>query len=229
MTEEQIIRVHCQLCDWTGVLTEMLCAPNPFDSSAIINGCPVCRCAETYARLCDEPGCRRGVEAGTPSVGGARGYAAIGLHFPKTPANVGSVLRAAGIYGAAMVATSGHRYSRAPTDTMKHYRHLPLIQCDDLRSVIPFDCVPVAVDLVDTARSLIGYTHPERAFYVFGPEDGTLGKPTLEWCRDVIYVPTNGCMNLAACVNVVLYDRMAKRLNDPLHQDRGITVCRPQR
>lgn len=29
--------------------------------------------------------------------------------------------------------------------------------------------------------------------------------------RDVVYVPTNGCMNLAATVNVVLYDRAAKQ------------------
>ena len=28
----------------------------------------------------------------------------------------------------------------------------------------------------------------------------------------VVYVPTHGCMNLAATVNVVLYDRMAKTL-----------------
>ena len=32
----------------------------------------------------------------------------------------------------------------------------------------------------------------------------------LSWCRDVVYIPTNGCMNLAACVNVVLYDRLSK-------------------
>lgn len=141
----------------------------------------------------------------------SRGYAAVGLHQPKTPVNVGAALRAAGCYGAAMVATSGRRYSRAPTDTMKVYRHLPLIQCDDLRSVLPFDCVPVAVDLISGAVSLRDYTHPERAFYVFGPEDGTLGREILSWCRDVVYVPTNGCMNLAATVNVVLYDRAAKQ------------------
>jgi tRNA(Leu) C34 or U34 (ribose-2'-O)-methylase TrmL len=28
----------------------------------------------------------------------------------------------------------------------------------------------------------------------------------------VVYVPTIGCMNLAATVNVVLYDRLAKEL-----------------
>jgi tRNA(Leu) C34 or U34 (ribose-2'-O)-methylase TrmL len=29
----------------------------------------------------------------------------------------------------------------------------------------------------------------------------------------VVYIPTTGCMNLAATVNVVLYDRMAKGNN----------------
>jgi len=141
----------------------------------------------------------------------ARGYAAIGLHHPKTPANVGSVLRAAGCYGAAMVAHTGNRYQKAPTDTQATYRHIPLIMVDDLFSVIPYDCVPVAVDLLDGARDLTTYTHPERAFYIFGPEDGTLGKLITDRCRDKIYVPTRFCMNLAACVNVILYDRMAKQ------------------
>lgn len=140
-----------------------------------------------------------------------RGYAAIGLHMPKTPVNVGSVLRAAHCYGAAMVATSGRRYTKAPTDPQAAYRHIPLVQCDDLHSVVPFDCVPVAVDLIDGAIPLGRYVHPERAFYVFGPEDGTLGKGITEWCRDTIYVPTRYCMNLAATVNVILYDRMNKR------------------
>lgn len=144
-----------------------------------------------------------------------RGYAAIGIVNPKNGLNVGSVLRAAGCYGAAMVAVSGPRpgryLGRLPTDTQKAYRHMPLITCDDLHSVIPFDCVPVAVDLIEGAKSLFEYTHPERAFYIFGPEDGTLGKSVTAWCRDVIYVPTNYCMNLAATANVVLYDRACKR------------------
>lgn len=140
-----------------------------------------------------------------------RGYAAIGLHMPKSALNVGSALRAAGCFGAAMVAVSGQRYRRCATDTQAAYRHIPLIQGDKLRSLIPFDCVPVAVDLIEGATPLQQYAHPERAFYVFGPEDGTLGESVTSWCRDVIYIPTRHCMNLAACVNVVLYDRMVKR------------------
>ena len=61
------------------------------------------------------------------------------------------------------------------------------------------------------ATPLPQYKHPDRAFYIFGPEDGTLGQSVTGWCRDIIYVPTIFCMNLAAAVNVVLYDRMAKR------------------
>ena len=144
-----------------------------------------------------------------------RGYAAVGLVAPKTPTNVGSALRAAGVFGAAFVAYTGNRYSRSPTDPQKMYRHLPLIKAgdapSDLRNVIPFDCVPVAVDLIEGAKALPSYVHPERAFYIFGPEDSTLGRQILDWCRDVIVIPSSGCLNLAAAVNVVLYDRAAKR------------------
>jgi tRNA(Leu) C34 or U34 (ribose-2'-O)-methylase TrmL len=140
-----------------------------------------------------------------------RGYAAIGLHNPKSPANVGGAMRAAGCYGAAMVALRGPRFRRWPTDTRKTWRHMPLIETDDLRACIPYDCVPVAIEIIDGARLLTSYTHPIRAFYVFGPEDSSLGGETLAWCRDVIQIPTNGCMNLAATVNVVLYDRLAKQ------------------
>lgn len=145
-----------------------------------------------------------------------RGFAVIGLVNPKTPANVGSVMRACGVYGADACFFTGRRYAKAAqfvTDPQKHYRHLPLTNVDDLRAVVPYDCVPVAVDLIEGATPLTGYKHPERAFYIFGPEDGTLGRAVTGWCRDVIYVPTNGCMNLAATVNVVLYDRLAKSSN----------------
>ena len=144
-----------------------------------------------------------------------RGYAVIGCDNPKNPHNMGSVLRAAGCYGASMVVFGGQRpaklrLSRAYTDTQKAYRHIPTLWADDLHSTIPFDCVPVAVDLIDGAISLVDYVHPERAFYIFGAEDATLGNRVLSWCRDKIYIPTSHCMNLAATVNVVLYDRLTK-------------------
>lgn len=141
-----------------------------------------------------------------------RGYAAIGLIQPKTPENVGSALRACDCYGAAMMVVEGKRFKRSSTDTYKTWRHKPLLEVEDLKLVVPYDCVPIAVDLIHGAQELTDYKHPERAFYIFGPEDGTLGEKTLSWCRDVVYIPTKGCMNLAATVNVILYDRLAKQL-----------------
>ena len=143
-----------------------------------------------------------------------RGYAAIALDHPKNNINVGSVLRAADTYGASLVITSGNRYKKVPTDTMKAFKRIPLLVANDVMDFIPYDCVPVAVDLIEGAQSLVDYVHPERAFYIFGPEDGTLGKRVTDRCRDIVFVPTNGCMNLAATVNVVLYDRMAKTIKN---------------
>lgn len=156
-----------------------------------------------------------------------RGYACIGLDNPKSSLNVGSVLRAAGCYGSAFVAIGGQRPERymkhaIPTDTQRAYRHMPVMRTEDLRLVMPYDCVPVAVDLIEGAEPLTHYVHPERAFYIFGAEDATLGARITDWCRDVVYVPTAHCMNLAACVNVVLYDRACKQVSKNIANLRSV-------
>lgn len=144
-----------------------------------------------------------------------RGYCCIGLINPKTPDNVGAVMRAAGCYGATSVFYTGTRYDRAKqfvTDTKRVSDHIPLTRVERLEDVVPMGCIPVAVEMVEGAVALPDYRHPRRAFYIFGSEDEPLRKTRdiRAWCRDVIYVPTHGCMNLAASVNVVLYDRLAK-------------------
>ena len=139
-----------------------------------------------------------------------RGYAAVGLYCPTIEANVGGAIRACQIYGAALLALQCHRYKHQVTDTMKGYRHLPVLVTDDILRVIPYACVPVAIEFISDGVPLPHYVHPERAFYIFGPENGSLGMSVLKKCRDIVYIPTSACMNLAATVNVVLYDRLAK-------------------
>lgn len=140
-----------------------------------------------------------------------RGYFGVGLVSPKHSVNVGSAMRAVGCWGASFLAISGNRrYKKSCTDTMKTYRHIPLFQTKDMHGAIPYDCVPVAVE-VDGDICLPNYKHPERAIYIFGPEDGSLGRRVTEYCRDIIKIPA-GCLNLAAAINVVLYDRVAKGL-----------------
>ena len=140
-----------------------------------------------------------------------RGMAAIGLVRPKDTRNVGGVLRAAHAYGAALVAIQGDRTPvTSQLDTSKAYRHMPCLRGDDLMALCPYGAVPVAVDLLPDAIALPAFVHPSAAFYIFGPEDGLLGASVVDRCAYRVAVPTRICMNLAAAVNVVLYDRLAK-------------------
>lgn len=142
-----------------------------------------------------------------------RGYFGIGLVRPKTPENVGGVLRGAFCYGAAFVAIEGARHGavRHGTNTPRTDRHLPVLMPEDVFDVRPFDSEVVVVDLVDGATPLHRFQHPRSALYLFGPEDGTLGRKHIERAQHVVYVPTRGCMNLAATTQVVMYDRCVKR------------------
>lgn len=140
-----------------------------------------------------------------------RGYAAVGLFRPRKDINIGGALRAAFCYDASLLIILGRDNIRESSDTTKTWRHKPVLFTDDFSKVCPYDCVPVAVDLVEGATSLVDYEHPQRALYIFGPECSTLQGPTLEFCRDRVFIPTTACMNLAATVNVVLYDRLAKQ------------------
>lgn len=142
-----------------------------------------------------------------------RGYSVIALKECKTPENIGGALRAASIYGASLMVLAGKRPKKAirhVTNTAKSWRHTPHLLVENVFDGMPFDCVPVAVDKVEGAVPLWDFQHPQRAFYIFGPEDGTLGAEVLKRCKHKVYVPMDACMNLAASVNVVLYDRLAK-------------------
>ena len=145
-----------------------------------------------------------------------RGYGIISLDNPKTPENVGAVLRAAFCYSVAQVNISGSRdicwqkMMKHGSNTPRADRHIPIFRTNSPIDYVPSDCRVVAVDLIDGAKPLPDFSHPERAMYVFGPEDGTLGEDVTEKADHVVYIPTRHCMNLAASVNVLLYDRLAK-------------------
>ncbi|MFY8352444.1 RNA methyltransferase [Pseudoalteromonas sp. SSM20] len=135
---------------------------------------------------------------------------------PKSPTNVGGVMRAAGCYGVDKVYYTGNRYGYAQkfaTDTKQRVEEIPLQAINDISELVKSDTKIIAVELIDGATPLPHFSHPDNAIYVLGPEDGSIRKDVLKYCDDVVYVPTNGCMNLAATVNVVLYDRLAKATN----------------
>ncbi len=158
-------------------------------------------------------------------------HVTIGLTNPKSPTNVGGVMRAAGCYSVDQVVYTGHRYTHAAkfigsknnTDTQKSSEQIPLIAIENFLQLespnmserlekLPESTKLICVDLVEGATPLPHFQHPEQAFYIFGPEDGTIAQEVIDQADDVVYVPTVGCMNLAASVNVLLYDRLAKSL-----------------
>ncbi|TEW55969.1 TrmH family RNA methyltransferase [Psychromonas sp. RZ22] len=142
----------------------------------------------------------------------------IALTNPKSSTNVGGAMRAAGCYDAQKVVYSGERFNRSvrlAADTQKVHEIVPLVHYEDLLSALEPGMKLVCVDLIEGATPLPNFEHPQNAMYLFGPEDNTIKQQVINKADAVVYVPTIGCMNLAASVNVILYDRLAK---SQLHQ-----------
>ena len=156
----------------------------------------------------------------------------LGLVNPKSPDNVGAVLRAAANYGIDNVFYTGDRYPRAierKARTVDMSRKVSMgvkiTQKNCLLDDVPEEMKVVCVEFVLNAIPLPEYEHPENALYIFGPEDGSIDQTIIDKADDIIYVPTIGCMNLSASVIVLLYDRLLKAGN----YNAGNTLIRENR
>ncbi|MFT6052271.1 MAG: tRNA(Leu) C34 or U34 (ribose-2'-O)-methylase TrmL [Halioglobus sp.] len=137
----------------------------------------------------------------------------IGLINPKSPVNVGLIMRAAGCFEVDSVVYTGERYDRAAsfnTDTQNATLNIPLTWLPSLPGNIADNTQVVCIELVEGAIPLPAYQHPNNALYIFGPEDGTINQDVIDRADSVVFMPTIGSLNLAAAVNVLLYDRLAK-------------------
>jgi tRNA(Leu) C34 or U34 (ribose-2'-O)-methylase TrmL len=169
---------------------------------------------------------------------------AVALINPKYPHNVGAALRACSCWGVGQLWWTGDRVvldvprgERLPREErMRGYRDVQMLPDDRVFDRFPPGSVtPVAVELRPDAESLVTFEHPEDALYVFGPEDGSLPKPVRLLCHRFVVIPTHHCLNLAAAVNVVLYDRRCKRqlagrepigpVRDMLREHRGLATA----
>jgi tRNA(Leu) C34 or U34 (ribose-2'-O)-methylase TrmL len=134
---------------------------------------------------------------------------------PKYPHNVAAAIRACSCFGVNQLVWDGWRvnpeeYSRLPREErMKGYKEVRWYH-----SAKPFDefhsAVPVCVEITESAQPLPGFKHPENAVYVFGPEDGGVSQVARRLCHAFVFIPAYHCLNLAAALNVVLYDRASK-------------------
>jgi tRNA(Leu) C34 or U34 (ribose-2'-O)-methylase TrmL len=145
---------------------------------------------------------------------------AIVMHNPKYPHNVGAAVRAASCFGSNLILFTGERVSLEPSgvkgyrlpreERMKGYKDVTLI--NDQYPFNRFDgsVTPVAVELRPNAETLPLFIHPKNAVYVFGPEDGSIPQIMLKHCHRFLVIPSKHCVNLAAAIYLVLYDRLCK-------------------
>jgi tRNA(Leu) C34 or U34 (ribose-2'-O)-methylase TrmL len=146
----------------------------------------------------------------------------------KSTYNVAAAIRACAIFGIPWLRWTGNRVKK-PHRAMSGSSRPRLPREERMKAYVGVDwradekalddfiaegCVPVAVEIRDAAESLPDFVHPQNAVYVFGPEDGSIPKGVLSVCHRFLRIPSadRTPLNLAAAVNIVLYDRYVKQL-----------------
>ena len=142
------------------------------------------------------------------------------LENPRFAFNVGMAVRIASCYGLKQVWFTGDRVrldidakKRLPREErIKGYRDVEMINYDRPLEQFPEGTVPVAVEVRPNSERLQNFEHPEKAVYVFGPEDSSIHAGLLTYCHRFVVIPTfNGyCLNLATAIATVIWDRMVK-------------------
>lgn len=150
---------------------------------------------------------------------------AVALMNPRFPHNVGAAMRAASCFGVDQVWFTGERVQFALSqmkklpreERMKGFKEVELRQYDHFLDQYDDTVVPVAIELRPGSESLASFVHPEKALYIFGPEDGSVPPSILSRCHRFVVIPTRHCVNLSAAVYITLYDRLIK-------ENPGVTI-----
>jgi tRNA(Leu) C34 or U34 (ribose-2'-O)-methylase TrmL len=154
---------------------------------------------------------------------------AVALMNPKYGHNVSGTLRACSAFGVGQLWFTGTRVveewekqGRLPREErMKAYNDVDVFWEERFFDAFAGDIIPVAVEVMDSAEPLTTFEHPEQALYVFGPEDGGLGKVARMHCYRHVIIPSDHCLNLATAVTLVLGHRRMQR------QMTGLEPVRP--
>ena len=131
----------------------------------------------------------------------------------KTEINYGTLFRSALAFGVDFIFLIGKRFGKQSSDTAQSHKHLPLFEygCfEDFYTHIPYDCQLVSVEICEKAKLIKTFTHPERAVYLLGKEDGSLPQAVIDKSFGVIKIPTKYCLNVSVAGSIVLFDRFNK-------------------
>lgn len=143
-----------------------------------------------------------------------RGYFGIGAVNMKNNLNYGTLFRSAFNFHADFIFLIGKRFKRQASDTLNTDDHIPLYEYrtpEEFLNNRPHNCPLVSIEIADNSISLPKFSHPERAIYLLGPEDGNILPELIEHSNATVNIPTDDCMNVSVAGSIVMYDRILKR------------------
>lgn len=143
------------------------------------------------------------------------GFFGIGIMNNSDEANIGMLWRSAFILGASFIFTVAKRYKQQGSDTVTTWAKIPLYHykdLDNLKNNLPYSTKLVAVELTDSAESILKFEHPEQAVYLLGNEQIGLSKQVIESCHSTVKLPGKYSLNVAVAGSIVMYDRLAKTM-----------------
>jgi tRNA(Leu) C34 or U34 (ribose-2'-O)-methylase TrmL len=139
---------------------------------------------------------------------------AVALIRPKFDQNLAQVVRACSFFDVRELWYTGrvNRTARLPRELRGLYPSVDVSCLSWLpeRVLHAPDRTPIAVEFMDDAEPLFHFVHPSNALYVFGPEDGSIDSAVRAMCHRFVTIPGPHCINVAAAVHIVLYDRLVK-------------------
>ncbi len=141
------------------------------------------------------------------------GYFGVGIECPKTWTNYGTLYRTARILGADFVFLINKKFKKSRSDTQKTWRSVPTYSYRDFDHFydnLPFSCVLVGVEMMDSAVYIEDFRHPQRAIYLLGAEDHGLSRKAKEQCHKLVKLRGEHSLNVAVAGSIVLYDRFVK-------------------
>lgn len=139
------------------------------------------------------------------------GYFQIGIYQSKTPENIGTLWRSAYQLGASGIFTIGKRYGQQASDTVKAFRHIPLVNYRDFNHFLdnrPVGSLLVGVEMGGVALSQ--YKHPEATIYLLGAEDRGLPPEIQAQCQHIVSLEAVNTLsyNVAVAGSLIMYSRV---------------------
>lgn len=140
-----------------------------------------------------------------------RGWFEIGIFYPKTEENIGTLWRSAWQLGAAGIYIIGPKPRKQSTDMLHVDHRIPLRHYETLKEFL--SARPVGAQLVGIemgGEPLRSFRHPDRAIYLLGSEVNGLSPAAMAACNKIIEIESVNypSYNVAVSGSLVMYHRL---------------------